>query len=63
MRTDFPLVRVLVRIARAWAGVPDYDAYLTHQRRHHPDEVPLDRVAFLREREAARYGRGRSRCC
>jgi uncharacterized short protein YbdD (DUF466 family) len=53
----------LARIARACAGIPDYDAYLAHWRAHHADTPPLDRAAFLREREAARYGRGRSRCC
>jgi uncharacterized short protein YbdD (DUF466 family) len=53
----------LVRIVRALTGVPDYAAYLAHWRVHHPDREPLDRAAFVREREAARYGRGRSRCC
>jgi uncharacterized short protein YbdD (DUF466 family) len=52
-----------VRTARLAVGVPDYEAYLTHARRAHPDAVPMDRTAFFRERMQARYGRGRSRCC
>jgi len=56
-------IATLRRLAGALAGVPDYEAYLAHCRSCHPDRVPLDRVAFVREREAARYARGRSRCC
>jgi uncharacterized short protein YbdD (DUF466 family) len=52
-----------VRTARLAIGLPDYDAYVAHVRRHHPECVPMDREAFFRERLAARYGRGRSRCC
>jgi uncharacterized short protein YbdD (DUF466 family) len=50
-------------MARLMVGVPDYDQYLAHLRRHHPEAVALDREAFFRERMEARYGRGRSRCC
>ncbi len=49
--------------ARLAVGVPDYDAYVAHQRRAHPDREPMSREAFARERMEARYGRGRSRCC
>lgn len=51
------------RTARLAVGVPDYDAYVAHVRRCHDGRVPMDRDAFFRERLAARYGRGRSRCC
>jgi uncharacterized short protein YbdD (DUF466 family) len=51
------------RTARLAVGVPDYDAYLAHVRLHHPGRVPMDRAGFFRERMAARYGVGRSRCC
>ena len=53
----------LRRCLRALAGLPDYEAYLEHCRMRHPERVPLDRAAFLREREAARYARERNRCC
>ena len=55
--------RYAARMARAAIGLPDYDTYVSHVRAHHPDQVPMDRDTFFRERMAARYGRGRSRCC
>jgi uncharacterized short protein YbdD (DUF466 family) len=55
--------RTVVRTARLAVGVPDYDTYVRHCRRHHPDRAPMSREAFFRERMDARYGRGRSRCC
>lgn len=54
---------IAARAARAAIGLPDYDTYLAHVRRHHPGAMPMDREAFFRERMQARYGRGRSRCC
>jgi len=45
-------------------GVPDYDTYLAHMAVRHPDVTPMERAAFWREREAARFGEGRGlRCC
>lgn len=55
--------QIIVRGARLAVGVPDYDTYLRHCRRAHPDQEPMTREAFFRERMDARYGRGRSRCC
>ena len=55
--------RTMVRGARLAVGIPDYDAYLAHMRRRHPDVAPMDRERFFAERLQARYGRGRSRCC
>ena len=55
--------RWLARTARLAVGLPDYDAYVAHLRRMHPDRVPMSREAFAIERMEARYGRGRSRCC
>ncbi len=51
------------RMARSAIGLPDYDTYVAHVRAHHPDQAPMDRDTFFRERMEARYGRGRSRCC
>jgi uncharacterized short protein YbdD (DUF466 family) len=51
------------RAARLAIGIPDYDAYAAHMRERHPLVEPMDREAFFRERMAARYGKGRSRCC
>lgn len=49
--------------ARLAIGIPDYDNYADHIRRHHPGREPMDRDAFFHERMQARYGKGRSRCC
>lgn len=49
--------------ARLAVGVPDYDVYVAHMRRMHPDVAPMDPAAFFAERLQARYGKGRSRCC
>ncbi len=51
------------RALRALCGLPDYEAYLAHCRLHHPERTPPSRAEFHRERETARYARGRSRCC
>lgn len=63
-------VRMLVRwwrtsaqTARLAIGIPDYDVYVAHMRRQHPDRNPMTRDEFFRERMDARYGKGRSRCC
>ena len=51
---------------RLMVGMPSYEAYLDHMRRHHPGEAPMSFEAFFRDRQAAHYGgrgRGASRCC
>lgn len=55
--------RLAVSAARLAIGVPDYDTYVEHLRRHHPEREPMSYEAFFAERLAARYGKGRSRCC
>ncbi|MGY4516709.1 YbdD/YjiX family protein [Lysobacter sp. HA18] len=55
--------RHLAQTARLVIGIPDYDVYVQHMRRSHPDIAPMDEATFFRERLHARYGRGRSRCC
>ncbi|MCC7248035.1 MAG: YbdD/YjiX family protein [Lysobacter sp.] len=54
---------LVVQTARLIVGVPDYDTYLAHMRRTHPETTPMTREAFFGERMRARYGRGASRCC
>lgn len=52
--------------ARLMVGVPDYDTYVAHIRRTHPDQEPMTYAAFFRERQDARYGgsgKGGFRCC
>ena len=57
--------RLLCEAGAQLVGMPSYDDYLEHLRRHHPERQPMTREAFFRERLDARYGgKGRiSRCC
>jgi len=55
--------QVAVASLRSALGAPDYEAYATHRRLHHPDQPVLSRSEFFRERQLARYRRGASRCC
>ncbi len=57
------LTRSLAQSLRLMVGLPDYDAYLSHMERTHPDQPPMSYEAFVRERQEARYGSGRGRCC
>ena len=50
-------------VVRRVIGVPDYDRYVAHMRRHHAGERLLSREEFVRERLAARYERPGARCC
>ncbi len=58
------LLATLRQAARLMVGMPDYDAYLRHMSDHHPGQPVMDRVAFFRDRQEARYGgRNGGRCC
>ena len=68
IRSDLPgagryLARSLTQSLRLMVGLPDYDAYLSHMRVTHPDRAPMSYEAFFRERQEARYGGGKGRCC
>jgi uncharacterized short protein YbdD (DUF466 family) len=54
-----------VRAARLMVGIPDYQTYVEHRRRFHPDQPIMSYEEFFRERQDARYavGRGRFRGC
>jgi len=54
-----------VRTARLMVGIPDYQTYVEHRRRTHPDEPIMSYEEFFVERQNARYavGKGRFRCC
>lgn len=58
-------LRCLCDTARLMVGQPNYEVYLEHAQRQHPDQPPMTRAEFFRNREAARFGgttRG-FRCC
>jgi uncharacterized short protein YbdD (DUF466 family) len=56
-------VQDAARVLRRIIGVPDYEAYVAHLARAHPEALPLDRDTFTRQCQEARYSRPGSRCC
>lgn len=60
---------LLERLARARQtlnriiGAPDYDTYLAHAARCHPDAPPLTRDEFVKQRLEDKYSRPGTRCC
>jgi uncharacterized short protein YbdD (DUF466 family) len=50
-------------VLRRIIGAPDYERYLAHVSRRHPDTTPLSREEFARDTLARRYDRPGSRCC
>ena len=56
--------RYLAQTLRLMVGVPDYETYVAHMKTNHPGTPVMSYEAFFRERQEARYGRGRAgRCC
>ena len=56
--------KALRRTGRLMCGIPDYDGYVAHLRRHHPDRPVPSYEEFFRQRQEARYGKnGNARCC
>ena len=53
------------RTASLMVGQPDYEVYVAHAEATHPDQPPLDKVAFFRLHEQRRIGGGAGgfRCC
>ena len=52
-----------VQVCRLIIGIPDYDTYVEHIRRSHPERVPMTYEEFFIERQNARYKGGGGRCC
>ncbi len=57
------LWRAAGRTANLMIGVPDYESYVAHCRKHHPERTPMSREEFFRNRLKARYDSGRTGCC
>ena len=57
--------RYLGQSMRLMVGLPEYDTYLAHMEKNHPDQTPMGYEAFFRERQEARYGGAGKRggCC
>jgi uncharacterized short protein YbdD (DUF466 family) len=47
--------RWVARTARLMVGIPDYETYVEHRRRCHPEEPIMTYEEFFRERQSARY--------
>jgi len=56
---------VVAQTARLMVGVPDYEAYVAHRRKFHPERPIMTYEEFFRERQDARYavGKGKFRGC
>ncbi len=60
------LARKVRQTAALMVGQPDYETYLAHRAQVHPDEAPMSRTEFFRNREDRRFGVGNNsgfRCC
>ncbi len=55
--------RYLGQSMRLMVGLPEYDTYLAHMEREHPDKPVMTYEEFFRERQEARYGSARSGGC
>lgn len=53
----------IAAVVRRIIGVPDYDRYLAHARRCHPDRPVMTHDEFMRQRLVDRYSRPGARCC
>lgn len=56
-------VRKVARVVSTIIGVPDYDRYVTHARKCHPDRPLMSREEFAKNRMEARYNQPGNRCC
>ncbi|AYC34357.1 DUF466 domain-containing protein [Pseudomonas cavernae] len=58
------LGKYLGQAARLMVGMPDYDNYVEHMHKTHPDLPVMSYEEFFRERQEARYGGSKGfRCC
>ena len=55
--------RRLLPTLRTLLGMPDYAAYCTHLRTHHPERALPSEREFFDQFVRARYGDGPTRCC
>jgi uncharacterized short protein YbdD (DUF466 family) len=53
----------LLGAIRRIAGMPDYEAYVTHLRQCHPEHVVLTERQFYEDFLRTRYDGGPTRCC
>ena len=51
------------KVLRRIIGAPDYETYLAHMGRRHPEQPTLSYAEFARASMVDRYNRPGSRCC
>lgn len=56
-------LRGLARALRTILGAPDYDRYVAHMHRRHPDERCLSPAELLALRQRERFEHPGGRCC
>lgn len=56
-------VRKVAKVVRTIIGAPDYDRYVAHVQKCHPDREPMTRDEFAKSRMEARYNQPGNRCC
>lgn len=56
-------VQRIIGLVHRIIGAPDYDAYVAHATRCHPDRPVQSRDDFVNERLTDKYSRPGTRCC
>ena len=63
-RGILPFIRRIADVVKVIVGVPSYRIYCEHMERRHPGEAIMSAAEFFRNRQDARYARGKgTRCC
>lgn len=55
--------RYLGQAMRSMVGMPEYSAYLDHMEKTHPGQPVMTYEEFFRNRQEARFGKGKTGCC
>ena len=63
MRATLSWARRTAAIVKRIIGAPDYDGYLAHMRRRHPERTPLGREEYIAAQLRTRYEKPGARCC
>ena len=56
-------LKSVVRVCRQMFGIPDYDRYLDHMRKHHPHDAVLSAREFCARAIDRKYEGKGPRCC
>lgn len=56
-------VKRVAKVVQTIIGAPDYDRYVEHVQKCHPDRKPMSRDEFAKSRMDARYNQPGNRCC